>query len=157
LEHHYQALHTATDGIFTQRRPDVSGKHRVVEKAARLGDLTHEAKGDLVIVRNKCYVLYGKSGDESTIFPGKKITKYALHGFQGSVQTLERLIATGERKYTVDKPNKLRESVQRGLTPNQWRKREMNLNVGAISLSPRRARRGTNEDNTKDDNSSMPQ
>jgi hypothetical protein len=138
LEHHYEALHTATDGIFTQRKPRRTGDYAIVHKASKLGDLTHEAHGDLLLVRNKCYILYGDGEIESKAFQGKRICKYALHGFQSSVHTLETLIATGRRKYTVNKPNQLKQSIQRGLTPNEFVKREMTLKVGPLSVQNKR-------------------
>jgi len=132
LEHDYRALHTATDGIFTARKPK---RDVVFGDATRLGQLTCDAHGDLLLVRNKLYILYESAGDTpSEVFPGKFIAKYALHGFQGKVQQLEKLIATGQRSYSVTKPNKLRTSVARGLTPNLFVERTMKLNVGAIDL-----------------------
>jgi hypothetical protein len=130
LEHLYEALHTATDGIFTQRRPmrDV-----VSGDATKLGQLTQDAHGDLLIVRNKCYIMYDDSGEKkSKAYRGKKISKFALHGFQGSVYDLERMVKTGKRVYTIEKPTRLKEALARGLTPNDFIKRNMNLNVGAI-------------------------
>jgi hypothetical protein len=131
LEHRYEALHTATDGIFTQRtlQDDVC-----IGDATRLGELTNDAEGELLIVRNKCYIMYGESGEKHSLaFPGKKISKYALHGFQGDVHDLERLVQTGKRTYTVIRPNKLKSSIARGLVPNDFLERTMTLNVGDIS------------------------
>jgi DNA polymerase type B, organellar and viral len=130
LEHKYEALHTATDGIFTQRRPD---RDVVSGDATKLGQLTQDAHGELLIVRNKCYIMYDKSGaKKSKAYRGKRISKYALHGFQGSVYDLERMVKTGARRYKVNKPNRLKEALARGLTPNEFVEREMNLNVGEI-------------------------
>lgn len=127
LEHKYKALHTATDGIFTQQKAQAVGRG--------LGSLTVEARGELLLVRNKCYILYSDSGDEkSWAFKGKKIAKYAKHGFQGSVHDLEKLVATGRRKYKVNRPHRLREAIKRGLTPNKFETREYLLKVGAIPL-----------------------
>jgi hypothetical protein len=129
LEHQYQALHTATDGIFTQQKLD-SGIQR---DATRLGELTNDSNGELLLVRNKCYIMYDKAGEKpSSVYEGKRISKYALHGFQGSVEDLERLISSGERTYTIHKPNKLKSSIARGLTPNDFAERHMTLNVGPI-------------------------
>jgi hypothetical protein len=132
LEHKYEALHTATDGIFTQRR---CGVDVVRGDATKLGQLTQDSEGDLMIVRNKCYIMYDDSGErKSAAFKGKRISKFALHGFQGSVHDLEKLIATGRRRYTVNKPNRLKQSLARGLTPNEFVKREMTLKVGPIPV-----------------------
>lgn len=128
LEHKYQALHTATDGIMTQRAvtPD---------RTKKLGALALEASGDLLLVRNKLYILYNGSGEiKSRAFKSKRIAKYALHGFQGRVHDLEQLIATGRRKYTVNKPHRLRESIKRKLQPNEFTEREFVLKVGEIPL-----------------------
>jgi DNA polymerase type B, organellar and viral len=131
LEHKYEALHTATDGIFTQRRPD---RDVVSGDATQLGQLTQDAHGELLIVRNKCYIMYDKSGaKKSKAYRGKRISKYALHGFQGSVYDLERMVKTGARRYRINKPNRLKEALARGLTPNDFVEREMNLNVGEIN------------------------
>jgi DNA polymerase type B, organellar and viral len=133
LEHKYEALHTATDGIFTQQRcaADV-----VRGDATQLGQLTQDAEGELLIVRNKCYVMYDKKAEKkSKAFRGKRIAKYALHGFQGTVHDLERLVKTGKRTYHVTRPNKLKESLARGLTPNDFRRREMRLNVPDFELA----------------------
>ena len=123
LEHKYEAIHTATDGIFTQRVPEPEGEG--------LGALECDARdGTLLLVRNKCYVLYGADGPESSVFPGRRIKKYALHGFQCKVGDLERLIATGARRYTASRPNRLREAMRRGLTPNLFVERAYTLTVG---------------------------
>lgn len=135
LEHHYKAMHTATDGIFTRDSPDKSGRHKVVRKASKLGDLTHEVQGDLLLIRNKCYIVYGdKGGFDSRAFMGKRILKYAKHGFQGSVYDLERLVATRKRKYTIMHANKLKESIKSGSTPNDFVEREYTLRVGPIKV-----------------------
>jgi hypothetical protein len=70
----------------------------------------------------------------SLVFKGKHILKYALHGFQGRVTDLERLIASNRRKYSVSRPNRLKESLKRGLTPNEFIKREYTLKVGPVAL-----------------------
>jgi hypothetical protein len=70
----------------------------------------------------------------SKVFPGKHIAKFAKHGFQGSEFDLERLVATGERRYKITRPNKLKESLARGLTPNDFIEREMTLKVGPIPV-----------------------
>lgn len=138
LEHHYKALHTATDGIFTRTTPAKSGNFKIVSKALRLGDLTHEVQGDLLLIRNKCYIVYarhnGVGGFDSRSFAGKRILKFAKHGFQGSVYDLERLVATRKRKYIVDHANKLKESIKSGVTPNDFVKREYTLRIGPIHV-----------------------
>ncbi len=130
IEHKYKAIHTATDGIFTtsKTRPGIRGYPR-----RGLGSLECEAAGDLVLMRNKLYILYSKNGKlKSQYFKGKRIEKFAKHGFQGTVYDLERLIAHNRRKYTVNKPNRLRQSLQRGLQVNEFVKRDMVLRVAPV-------------------------
>lgn len=132
LEHEHKALHTATDGIMTQNR-------RAAAVGKGLGSLTLEAKGaTALIVRNKCYVLYLDKPTPKTFpsraFDGKHILKSALHGFQGSVFDLERLIATNKRKYTVNRPNRLKDALKRGKVPNLFEKREFTLKVPPLGV-----------------------
>lgn len=143
LEHKYSALHTATDGIFTQRSIKLASHRRDADllptKNTQLGDLTVEATDStLLLIRNKCYVLYvdkpGKKTIPSHTFKGKHIRKEARHGFQGTVTDLERMASTGERSYVVNRPRRLREAVKSGLTPNEFIKRRMTLKVGAIEV-----------------------
>jgi DNA polymerase type B, organellar and viral. len=144
LEHKYAAIHTATDGIFTQKTVSVTTKRSAGDlqpySRGGLGALTVEAKdATLLLVRNKCYVLYldaaGKKTNPSLVFKGKHISKAALHGFQGSVTELEKMIATGRRTYTVNRPNRLKESLKRGLTPNDFVERKFVLKVGKLPVS----------------------
>jgi DNA polymerase type B, organellar and viral len=127
-EHKYRAIHTATDGIFTTRAvPKL--------KDTGLGSLNVDSQGDLLMVRNKLYILYAKDGDvESRAFDGKRIVKWALHGFQGSVFDLERLIATNRRKYVSNHVNQLKESINRGLQVNKFVKRDATLKVGPLPV-----------------------
>jgi DNA polymerase type B, organellar and viral len=129
LEHQYEALHTATDGIFTQKR--VRGL-----PAKGLGNPGVEVKGDLLLLRNKLYIVYGDKPQPKSVpsraYPGKHILKYAKHGFQGSVFELERMAKSGRRSYRALHVNQLRESLSRGLQVNEFVKREMRLNVGVI-------------------------
>lgn len=136
IEHAHQAIHTATDGIFTYAK-----KIKQVPMSPRgrstLGKLTIENKGDVVILRNKCYIFYGektKDSIKSQYFKGKHILKFAKHGFQGTVYDLERLVAHNRRKYTSSRPNKLRESMRRGLNVNEFVERDYVLKVGPIKV-----------------------
>jgi len=126
LEHEYEAIHTATDGIYTQH-PNAKGD------GEGLGSLVVEGRGDLLMVRNKTYILYGAppdAGTPSRVYAGKVIQKCALHGFAGSVFDLETMVATGARKYTAKRVNRLRAAVKSGATPNEFRNQEYRLNVG---------------------------
>ena len=132
IEHAHKAPHTATDGIFTYAKKPIS-----VPLTPRgnkgLGSLQIEARGDLLLLRNKLYILYAPDGKiESQMIPGARIRKYAKHGFMGTVHDLERLALTGSRKYSVTKPNQLRESLARGLDVNRFEVRERTLNIGEI-------------------------
>lgn len=130
LEHEHNAIHTATDGFYTTYK-----RVRSVPMAPQsgLGSMEIEGRGDLVLLRNKCYILYGDSGSiPSQYFKGKTIHKFAKHGFQGTVYDLERMVAHNVRKYTVNKPNRLRESLKRGLAVNDFVEREFILKVGPI-------------------------
>ena len=128
IEHKYQAIHTATDGIITTKKVNLKEQNGI-------GSLVVEACGDVVILRNKLYVLYGPSGEmPSSVFRGKKIIKYAMHGFQGTIYDLERLIASGFRYYSKNRPNTLRESLNRGLVPNKFEKRAYTLKVGSLEV-----------------------
>jgi hypothetical protein len=131
LEHEYKALHTATDGIFTlsARAPKA--------KAKALGEPGRDCEGDLLLVRNKLYIVYGKETADtmpSRAFVGKHIAKYALHGFQGDVFALERLVATNKRKYKANHVNQLKESIKRGLQVNEFVKRDYTLKVGPMRV-----------------------
>jgi hypothetical protein len=133
LEHDYRALHTATDGFFTSHKPK---RDVCLTTATKLGQLTCDAHGDLLLVRNKLYIMYERTGKKpSKVFPGRFVSKCALHGFQGDVHDLEMMIVSGERTYSVTKPNKLKTSIARGLTPNLFETRQMNLrNVPHLEL-----------------------
>lgn len=133
LEHKYEALHTATDGIFTQKNLSRMRKEK------GLGAVVNEAHGTLCLLRNKLYILYGDGPSEdpeakpdSAVYPRKHIIKAALHGFAGSVADLERLVATGGREYQTTRVNRLRTSLKRGLTPNEFRLQSYKLKVGRL-------------------------
>lgn len=146
LEHHWDSLHTATDAVFTRAkvvaRTDAKS-FDLYPGAHRLGAMEVECRGDLLLVRNKCYIIYAnketdkkslEKGFDSKTFPGKVIIKRAMHGFQGSVYDLEQLIGTGRRKYRYTHVNKLKESVRRGLQVNEFVEREGTLKVGPIGV-----------------------
>jgi hypothetical protein len=132
MEHKFKSLHTATDGMFTQSKgpfPKATGK---------LGNFEKDSNGDLLVIRNKLYILYAKESEKtfpSKAFAGKHILKFAKHGFQGSVYDLERLIATNKRKYVAKHVNQLRESMNRGLQVNQFIDRNFNLKVRPLEVN----------------------
>ena len=132
LEHEHNAIHTATDGFYTRYK-----RIRSVPMAPKkgLGNMEIEGRGDLVLLRNKCYILYSDNGTlPSQYFRGKTIHKFAKHGFQGTVYDLERMVAHNVRKYTVSRPNRLKESIKRGLNVNEFVEREYVLKVGPIPV-----------------------
>ena len=131
-EHEYKAIHTATDGFYTYRKRVKAIGHY---PRRGLGSLNIEAQGNLCLLRNKCYILYNRTGEtKSQYFKGKRIEKFAKHGFQGSVYELERLIAHNKRKYKVTRPNRLRESLKRGLNVNEFIERDFVLKVGPVPV-----------------------
>lgn len=133
LEHELGAIHTATDGLFTKKKVDTK---KLRTPAKGLGSLKFEASGTLALVRNKLYVLYADDGDiPSYCFKGKRIKKYARHAFMGTLRDLEEFLANGKRKYTVNKPNTLKDSINRNLTPNDFVKREYILRAGNLKVS----------------------
>jgi len=144
IEHSFNAIHTATDGIFAPNNKAMARKltsfNKTNETIKGLGELKHETSGDLLLLRNKLYILY--SDTEGTIsskyFKNKLISKYALHGFQSSVYTLEELVAGYRRKYQTTRPNQLRESMKSkgARIPNNFETRDMVLKIGPIGLAP---------------------
>lgn len=132
LEHRFEALHTATDGIFTQmpiRMKPQTG----------LGAVVNEAHGDLLLLRNKLYILYGDGPpppkkSASAVFHGKHIIKAALHGYAGSVADLERMVVSRKKGYTAKKANRLRASLKRGMTPNDFRVQAYSYQVGELPV-----------------------
>lgn len=132
IEHKYRAIHTATDGVFSFKKP--------LKESKELGGLKIECKGDLLLLRNKLYIFYVDGKDltkedkekyiKSAVFNDKYIIKYALHGFHGKVYELEKMYVTGQREYTYTHVNKLRESKRRKLDVNRFEKRKGSLNLG---------------------------
>lgn len=134
LELDFQAIHTSTDGIMTR------GKISQSEISKDLGGLSVEASGDVLLLRNKLYIVYTRQRDtaakdragsplKSLLYPGKYIAKYALHGFFGDVSLLETLIKTDTFEYEYTKVNKLRESLRRKLKVNRFEKQRRELNI----------------------------
>ena len=142
IEHTFNAIHTATDGIFAPNRRtlsrDLKSYNKQKDHKEGLGSLKFEAAGDLLLLRNKLYILYSDQGKiSSKYFAGKSIAKHALHGFQSNVYELEKLVASNRRKYESTRPNQLRESLKsKGVkVPNNFETRSMVLKVGPISVA----------------------
>lgn len=127
LEHQVKAIHTATDGVFARQ-------NKQWKKSKELGSITFEGRGDLLILRNKLYIFYAPEGSEegveSEVFLGRRIVKYAKHGYQGTVSDLEKMVVTGERSYHVTTANRLRSSLTRGRQVNAFEGSQRRLNVG---------------------------
>jgi hypothetical protein len=117
LEHQYNAIHTATDGIFVPGNISAGTKKH-------LGAVVCEGRGDLALFRNKLYIFYsndkGDSKLASKVFSGRYILKCARHGFQGAIVDLERMASEGTRVYKTNKPIKLKTAIKRNDTPNKF-------------------------------------
>jgi hypothetical protein len=131
LEHEYKALHTSTDGIFTQSIP---------KEKSGLGGLKIDFCGNVWIGRNKLYIGYVKDIEKaakdkqgkplrSIIYKDKFIGKYALHGFHASVTVLEKCILNNVWEYEYEKVNKLKESKRSGWVPNNFEKRKAEVRL----------------------------
>jgi hypothetical protein len=116
-EHKYEALHTATDGIF------IPGRHTGAREK-RLGALVAEGYGDLALFRNKLYIVYTDEESEDTypsqVFEGRHILKCARHGFQGRVVDLEQMLVSTLREYKTNKPLKLKTAIKKKEPPNKF-------------------------------------
>lgn len=116
MEHKYEAVHTATDGIFAP------GIHKGA-KVKELGAFVSEGVGDLALFRNKLYIFYTDDGEaayESQVFKGRFVKKCARHGFQGTVGNLEQMLINPARKYKTNKPLKLKTALRKGADPNKF-------------------------------------
>jgi hypothetical protein len=102
LEHRYGAIMTSTDGFFAVKKPDPA------DVGTDLGKLTVE-RGDLSIWRERLY-------DFKPHAIGSK-SKFALHGFRGTVEELRRIpLTVGAYSYTAQQviTNKLAPKSYRG-------------------------------------------
>jgi hypothetical protein len=131
LELKFRAVHTSTDGIMTQDK--VRGERE------KLGSLSVEAAGDVLLLRNKLYVIYSRKKElaakdrlgkplRSKIYP-QWIQKYALHGFFADVNLLETMVKNNVSEYEYIHVNKLRESFRRKLKVNRFQKTKRTLNL----------------------------
>lgn len=146
LEHTCQAMHTATDGVFTDADGLARARSRnsVLLRAAKLGDLTHEIQGDLLLVRNKCYLVYGDTPSDpkhavpSRAYDGRYINKFAMHGMASrDPLLLERLATSGDRTYSAVRANTLKQSIARGQQVNDFVSRDYALKVPRIHGIPK--------------------
>jgi hypothetical protein len=114
LEHRYTALHASTDSILTQATAIPTG--------TGLGDLEVKARGTLVVLRQKLYVMLDDTG---------RVVKAALHGFRGTAAHLLRFVLSDDTVYTVSHMVKPREAKRRGERPFRMVQREYRLHVPA--------------------------
>lgn len=114
LEHKYNALHTATDGLITQKTPKKS------DLGINLGDLKQENYGPCLILRNKLYLHYDESG---------KLIKSGLHGFEGSPDELLKIWKSAKKTYSIKRLTRWSESWHIGLPPGTPRIIQKVLNV----------------------------
>jgi hypothetical protein len=100
LEHQYRALHTSTDSILTQAPEVLTG--------SGLGDLEIKARGRLILLRNKLYLIQDSQG---------RVVKSALHGFRGTALELLDLVGRGGGTYPIRHMVRPREALKTGEQP----------------------------------------
>ncbi len=114
LEHRYDAIHTATDGIITKKEIDPC------DLGSELGKLEIKSKGDAFIVRNKLYSIFNSKTGE--------LIKFAAHGFLGSISELMDLTAKKEKIYEASRMSSWREAWHTLERPGVMRKIKTILN-----------------------------
>lgn len=87
MEHEGEAIHTATDAIFSQKDMHYHCNND-------LGGISDQGYGTLKLLRTKLYLFYDTLG---------KLIKNARHGFHGSVEQLEALWGCQTKSYTYQK------------------------------------------------------
>ena len=129
--HRYEAIDCATDSFKTKRSYILTG--------SGLGELKHEHRGLLLLIRPKLYVMFFEDIQKQVImeFAGdlrawlrkninqieehlkanpqdtwKFFPKYALHGFWGSVTELLRLYMNKSNEYLAKHMTKIREAIR---------------------------------------------
>lgn len=85
LEHQTNAIHAATDSVFTLKK---------MKTKTDLGGVSLEGFGTLKLLRTKLYMFYDKKGER---------IKYAMHGFHGTIEQLEDMWKNRKWKYTFMK------------------------------------------------------
>jgi hypothetical protein len=132
LEHNYTALHSATDGIIC------AAKHAPKTSDKSLGGVTIEATGDACILRPKLYIMYSKlsaTGERpkvASLREGWGVEKYALHGFRGRLEDLERMLLNGVSEYEYTHVVGLKESLR---SKQGWRANDFIPRVGHLHLT----------------------
>jgi hypothetical protein len=98
-----------------------------------LGGLKLEAKGDVLLIRNKLYIFSPRDlagWRKYSEGKGPAPDKFACHAFRGKPIEMLNAWYKGERKYRYSRPNTLRESMKRGLTLNRFCQHESTINFG---------------------------
>lgn len=113
LEHRYNAIHTATDSIFTQAID--------IQEKSGLGGYKIDCEGNLLLLRNKLYIFYNQEG---------KIIKNGLHGFFGTPEVLASLWHSKKTSYQVERILKVREAIRQKKQPLEMVLQDRNLNIG---------------------------
>jgi len=131
------AIHTSTDGLIVPSKN--AGPYPFVP-ATGIGSIEVEFDhASVAIIRNKAYMALADADanprkPQSRYFPGKAVVKVATHGMTGcNLEKFERIVATGERFYDSIRPNKLRDSINRGLLPNQFIEHRLAVHAGALT------------------------
>lgn len=118
LEHKFEAIHSATDSIKTLK--NITGETK------ELGGYKLEVKGTCILLRNKLYLHYaqdfshcGHKPDDPNIRVkhGQHLCKFALHGFTGRVEDLDRLVETRKNDYSTKHLFKIREAIRQRKEP----------------------------------------
>ncbi len=121
LEYKYNSFHSATDSIKTISKIDKK------ELSNELGGCKIEVEGKCFVFRNKLYLHFAKDFSNCNHKPdevkywddGQHLSKYALHGYIGTLDTLVKnrynLLEKREMEYNYTKVVKLREGFKRGL------------------------------------------
>jgi len=94
LEIRYTSIHSSTDSIITNRKPQTGNA---------IGQLSLKTAGNCLLLRQKFYLIWSNANP-------KKLLQYATHGYHGNLQSLFSMIRTGNRKYFHSHMTKIRES-----------------------------------------------
>lgn len=123
----YQAYHTATDGIMTPVPMD---------EGEGLGSWKFETAGPVLILRNKCYMLFNEKS--------RRLEKIATHGFHGDTADLWRILRTGNVRYRAERLSGWLESRRLQSRPYAQIYRDMRLDIPDTISAIRRAKGGFN-------------
>lgn len=140
VEIYANAIHTSTDGLIVASKD--AGPYPFVPSTGIGSIETEFDHASVAIIRNKAYMALAPAADNprkprSGYFPGQAVVKLATHGMTGcNLERFERLVATGERYYHTTRPNKLRDSINRGLLPNKFVEHRVEIHAGPLRGDP---------------------